>query len=199
MSARRTKAEKEVDLHNILALHVQGHSQIEIGQRFEMDQAQVSRWINLIYNRFRDQACDPVADLGIHIAEIELIKKHAWAAWERSCRDKEVSIAGTESGGPNGTRSKAQVRKNGQAGDPAFLKVIAWCRQEISRVKGIGAAHHPQIDEKKTDGIDWSRATADDIREMLNLRERIRSRAVVQRITEIIDNKPTNGDGHAGA
>jgi hypothetical protein len=135
---KRTSFQREHDLRLVANLYLQGKTQVEIAQRFELSKVQICYDIKEIRRRWRESGLiDYNEKKHQELARIDLIEQHAWAAWERSCRDKEVHITSSEDG--SRPRNKAEVRKSSQAGDPRFLERISWCVEQRCKIFGLYA------------------------------------------------------------
>src|SRR5262249_44554283 len=126
-------------LRLIADLYLQRKTQATIGSRLGLTQSQISRDIKEIQRRWREAGIiDCNERKQQELARIDLIEQHAWAGWEQSCRDREVTTTSAESGG-RGNRNKVQTRKNGQAGDPRFLERLGWCVEQRCKIFGLYA------------------------------------------------------------
>jgi hypothetical protein len=73
------------------------------------------------------------------LAEIQLMRAEAWAAWERSKQPREVTTTERTQGGEGGDRLKAGVRKEGR--DPAseYMRTVEWCIEKECEIWGLNA------------------------------------------------------------
>ena len=70
---------------------------------------------------------------------IDLLEREAWKAWDRSCRERQVSATERSTGHLDGDKTKARVTKEGRDGNPAFLERVAWCINKRCEILGLDA------------------------------------------------------------
>src|SRR6516225_7808708 len=108
---------------------------MEIAQRLELTQQQICYDLKEIRRRWRESGLVDYNEMkSRELERIDVIEQHAWAAWERSCRDKEEHTAEVTERG-----NRTKMRKNGQAGDPRFLERIGWCVEQRCKIFGLYA------------------------------------------------------------
>ena len=72
------------------------------------------------------------------------MRREYWQAWIRSTEDKEATLT-EKVEATTTTRSKAQIRKEGQAGDPRFLAGVQWCIERRCKLIGLDAPEKHDI------------------------------------------------------
>jgi hypothetical protein len=178
--------EKERELHilsrrcTVAKLTLRGKSQYEIAREMNVNQSTVCRDIREIAKEWRRHAVRDLSEArGQELDRIGRLELECWDAWERSKQDRQVTTTGRESG-PQGDKDKAEIRKEGQAGDPRFLERIAWCISERCKILGLyspvrhahgGDPGAPPIEH--THSLDLTRATAEELRYLRELRLRL--------------------------
>src|SRR5262245_41119573 len=105
--------------------YLRGEYQTTIAADLGINQAQVSRDLKAIRALWLSAAIrDFDAAKAQELAKIDLVESEYWSAWERSKQDKEISYQ--EATG-DGKKKKLSLRKEGQAGNPAFLDGVLKC------------------------------------------------------------------------
>lgn len=118
-------------------LHLKGYSSREIG-------AIVGRshtWALLTVGRLlRELADSTKQSVRGHVEKLldsnNLTRRAAWDGWEKSREDKVKTVEKFGSG-PMGPTSEEATTTEGQAGDPAFLRVVIECDKRESALRGI--------------------------------------------------------------
>src|SRR5689334_22557358 len=87
MAARKHKNSKEREAHlsKLTALYCQGMTnQYDLADALNVTQQQISRDLKILEERWRQKTLDDLTiKKGQQLQEIELVKREAWAAWER--------------------------------------------------------------------------------------------------------------------
>lgn len=105
------------------------------------------------------------------IAKIDEIEREAWLAWERSKKDKEVSLTEQVDGDgaltvteyPDGrtvtsrVKRKARMTRTGQVGDSTYLNVVLSCIERRCKILGLDAPQKFNIT------INWDELTEEQI------------------------------------
>jgi hypothetical protein len=125
------------DCAEIAKLYCEGKTQAEIGHRLNLSQQQVSHDLKAIRAEWLESSIrDFDTAKAQELAKIDHVEAEAWKGWEKSRLDKEITISGTEEA--DGTvKNKAQVRKEGQAGDPRFLETVHRCIERRCKLLGL--------------------------------------------------------------
>jgi hypothetical protein len=126
-------------------------TQTEIAAEIGVALSTVNRDLKIIEQRWREeQQANLNAVVNRLVAELNEMRREAWAAWERSKLPREVSTEETEEAGgtiidertgkevkPRPKRSKAGLRREGQCGHSLFLTQIAWCNAQEAKYRGV--------------------------------------------------------------
>jgi hypothetical protein len=135
---KRTPAKRAADLEIITRQYLSGISQAEIATNLALSQQQISydlaqlrvRWLTNSQANIDQRKAE-------ELAKIDVVEVENWAAWRRSCKDKETRTAETLTGDAN--RVKKVARTTGQSGNPEFLKGVQWCIEQRCKILGIVA------------------------------------------------------------
>jgi hypothetical protein len=125
--------------NQVAELYVQGRYQAEIGQLLGVTQQQVSLDLKAIQQEWLKASVRNFDTIRAEqLAKIDRIEREAWQAWERSLKQREVTIQEvTESA----TRiNKVTLRKEGQDGDPRYLQVIQKCIDQRCDLLGLSTS-----------------------------------------------------------
>ncbi len=135
--------------------YLQGEMQEQIAQSFGVTQGQISQDLKAIRAAWLASAVrDFDALKAQELAKIDAVEREYWLAWERSKKDKEIS---TQEGGEVDPQTrkprikKVVLRKEGQAGNPAFLAGVLTCIERRCAILGL--------DAPKRFVIDWDNLT----------------------------------------
>lgn len=136
--------------------YLRGEYQTTIAADLGINQAQVSRDLKVMRDLWLASAIrDFDAAKAQELAKIDEVERAAWVAWNRSTQDKEVSIQETDGTLDAQTKKpkmkKVSLRKEGQAGAPAFLSVILTCIERRCAILGLDAPKRFQIEWDKLD------------------------------------------------
>jgi hypothetical protein len=159
----------------VAALYIRGITQAEIGRRYGLNQATVSRDLAAVRAAW---LASSIADYGERkaqeLARIDAIESEAWAAWERSQTDAETLHAESLKGrvGANGAPlpdlAKTSKTAKGQCGDPRYLERVGWCVEQRCKILGLLAPE--KHDHSGTLTVDERRAKLSGV--LALLRER---------------------------
>lgn len=143
--------------------YLRGEYQTAIADDLGIDQAQVSRDLKALRDMWLSSAVrDFDAAKAQELAKIDEVERAAWTAWERSTKDKEVSVHETDGTLEEKTKKpklkKAVLRKEGQSGNPAFLSTILTCIERRCSILGL--------DAPKRFVIDWEALTPEQEAEL---------------------------------
>jgi transcriptional regulator with XRE-family HTH domain len=127
--------------------YLQGQTQSEIAGVFGVSQAQISKDLAAIRAAWLASAVrDFDAAKAQELAKIDTVEREYWLAWERSKKDKETEYSEDSSKG-----FKSGKRREGQAGNPAFLAGVLTCIERRCAILGL--------DAPKRFVIDWDNLT----------------------------------------
>lgn len=134
----RSEAEKALHRERISELYFKRKlKQTEIAFELDISQATVSRDVKWLKARLLKAADRNVRGWQAEaLGELALVKVEAWAAWERSQKNKEII---TQQRLPSGDVLET-TKTEGQAGDPRFLGVITGAINEEMKIVGGEAA-----------------------------------------------------------
>jgi predicted transcriptional regulator len=178
-----TPLEREEAIAEVARLYRRGVNQYDIGRKLGISQPQVSNYVKVIRERYRESAGEDYGALvKARIDQLYEIMVEAWEEWERSKHGvtkvvqehgrvikpgKDKDKPGKKKGkATNTTDPDPQVRadqlaliretvtKEGRLGDPRYLTVIRECLKDISQLEGL-------IDGRGSDtpagGFDWEK------------------------------------------
>lgn len=117
--------------------YVKGQSCREIGRALGMSHT----WANFTVNRLlreRDEQLRQSVRGHVEklIDEVNLVREAAWDGFDRSQRDR-VRTVEKSGGSDKGTYDESSTTTEGQAGSPAFLRVLLECNKRESALRGI--------------------------------------------------------------
>ena len=123
--------------------YLQGQTQSEIADVFGVSQAQISKDLAAIRAAWLASAVrDFDALKAQELAKIDAVEREYWLAWERSKKDKEISVQEGGEVDPQTRKpriKKVVMRKEGQAGNPAFLAGVLTCIERRCSILGLDA------------------------------------------------------------
>jgi hypothetical protein len=141
MTKRREPSQLARDRRRIADLYLKGWLQADIATETGVDQSTVSRDLKTLQDEWLAAArADFDAAKAQELAKVDRLEREYWDAWGRSCKIAETETtesADDGSGAP--ARIKAQIRKEGQVGDPRFLTGVQWCIERRCKILGIDA------------------------------------------------------------
>lgn len=133
----------------IARLYLQGKTQNEIALARGVTQGQISKDLKKLQELWMASALrDFDAVKQEQLAKIDHLEREAWAAWERSLLDKEVTFTEQANASPTAAllaglpeddkpvlkkgsvRTKTYIRKEGQTGNTAYLAQVQWCIEQ---------------------------------------------------------------------
>lgn len=157
-STRNTTEIAERRQH-VAARYLQGEYQSVIAQSLGIDTATVSRDLAAIRQAWLESAVrDFDAAKAEELARIDAVERAAWDGWRKSQEEKQIGvleesddpIVYTDAKGVPQVRSKVRkrksMRKEGQAGSPAFLNTILTCIERRCAILGLDAPKRFKID-----------------------------------------------------
>jgi DNA-binding CsgD family transcriptional regulator len=127
----------------IAARYLRGEYQVEIAAALGISQQQVSYDLKAIRAAWLASAVrDFDALKAQELAKIDAVEREYWLAWERSKKDKEISVQEGGEVDPQTRKpriKKVVMRKEGQAGNPAFLAGVLTCIERRCSILGLDA------------------------------------------------------------
>lgn len=133
----RSSNRKELDRIEIARRYLRGETQEAIASDYGVSRQQISKDIAAVRQAWK---AEQVALMDEHIAqkieEVRRVKAQAWEAWERSRQDKEIVTESTTTT-EDGFTEKRSVRREGQAGNPAFLREVMECIKQECILLGL--------------------------------------------------------------
>ncbi len=126
-------------------LSLQGWTQSAIAEKLNVVQATVSTDLKAIHQELLESASGGVELARAKVlAELELVNREAWKAWERSQQPAETDVVS----GQSENRQMRRTRKQ-QHGDPRFLEII---QKSIAQKRALlGLDLTPASDEEEQD------------------------------------------------
>lgn len=144
---RREAAQVARDRKKIAGLYLKGWLQVDIAQEVGIDQSTVSRDLKAIRDEWlKSTLVDFNEAEGRELAKIDAVEVEAWAAFERSKEDREISVQESVDGDSN--RQKAQIRTEGRDGDPKWLEIVLKCSEQRRKILGIDAPVKSEVTGK---------------------------------------------------
>jgi len=141
---RRSAAELTRDRRRITDLYLSGWTQTAIAEELGVSQQTISLDLKAVQKDWlASSLIDFDAAKAKELAKVDRLEREYWAAWEASKEDKETSV--TEKAGGEKPRSKAQIRREGQVGNPSFLSGVQWCIERRCKILGIDAPQKMQV------------------------------------------------------
>lgn len=184
---KRTSAQKTIDLVEIETLSLRGHSAREIAEilsqsesrDYTLSRQQVQYDIDKLDEIWQAEAIAEIDKAKRRVlAEIKDLQHEYWSAWKRSQEDAESEITkmqGTDPAKPG--KLEKQQKREGQSGNPAFLRGVEWCINKRCEILGINAPVKSELTGKdgeplipKVDNERFDRAIsslADAVRESI--------------------------------
>lgn len=136
---KRTKVQRERDLADIAQMYLQGKTQVEIAEKLEISQQQVSYDLKILQDRWRKAALrDLDTAKAEQLAKIDELEREYWRAWEESKETYESSVTEKVTAGET-SRLKAYLRKEDRVGDPRYLAGVQWCIERRCKLLGLDA------------------------------------------------------------
>lgn len=93
---------------------------------------------------------EAIATVGQQVHEelrgLDAQERELWAAWEKSKEDAQRSLQESIKGGQDGgARSKVQLTKEGQCGEPSYQRLILEVRERRAKLLGLDAPTRQEI------------------------------------------------------
>lgn len=129
---RLAKAERSL---KVAELHLTGMPQKAIAKHLGVGVATVNRDLKAVHARWQQFAVESRnAWVAKEIERLNLVEREAWRGWRRSQKDKEkTAIKKTDTG------TERTITREGQAGDPQFLRRVLDCITRRCDLLGLNA------------------------------------------------------------
>jgi hypothetical protein len=167
MDQRMTSSRLQVQQRRttVARLYLQQRSQAEIASAVGVNQGTVSRDLKAIQAEWQQQRLDDFARGKLReLARIDQLEREYWAAWARSCEDREQTLQ-EKSTTPTGDRLKAGTRTEVRDGNPEFLRGVERCIELRCKITGTFAA--VKIAPTTPDGQEEWHANDDETNDVL--------------------------------
>jgi predicted transcriptional regulator len=158
-------------------------TQKKIAVELGISQQMVSRDYELVRNQFLERRNESVELwLGKMIAGYDLQIEEAWAEFERSKQDREVTSQSAEQG-KAGNKQVAAKRTEGRIADVRFLDHITKCREQQAKLLGLYAPEKKEVTGSNGGPIDLREASEDELDERI-AQLLSRSKQITNRISD---------------
>lgn len=126
--------------------YIRGIPQYQIARLESVHESQISRDLQAIRKEWLASAVrDFDARKAEELAKLDKLEETYWAAWIRSCEDKEVREA--KSVDSDKPRKEASKREEGRDGNPAFLQGVERCISQrctiLDLIPKVGSKEKP--------------------------------------------------------
>ena len=119
--------------------YLQGAMQSQIARDLGLSQSQISLDLKAIRAEWLKSAIRDFDEAkSIELAKLDAAEQAYWQGWERSCKDREISLTKAVQG--DKARNEASVRRERQAGDPRFLDGVLKCIAQRCDILGLSIA-----------------------------------------------------------
>jgi len=136
---RRSTSQLIRDRRRIADCYLSGWTQAAIAEELGVSQPTISLDLKALQKNWLESSLiDYNEAKAQELAKVDRLEREYWAAWEASKEDKETQTT-EKAAGEKATRSKAQVRREGQVGNPSFLSGVQWCIERRCKILGIDA------------------------------------------------------------
>lgn len=131
--------EREKALARTLELYHKGWTQYQIAEELGVSQPQVCNDLKLIRERAVSATNKTRAEwVAEQLVKIDLRRREAWAAWERSKKDRKKTVHEENTLGDSyGVRDREEISES--PGDAAFLSALAECDRDVAALLGLNA------------------------------------------------------------
>lgn len=149
---KRSKSQRGRDRRLIASLYLKGEYQADIAAAVGISQSAVSKELTRLQDEWRQSSLIDINEAKAReLAKIDTLELEYWAAWKRSQEDAESEITkmqgappkvdkdGNPESNPAPAKVEKQSKREGQSGNPAFLRGIEWCINKRCEIIGINA------------------------------------------------------------
>jgi hypothetical protein len=167
---KRSKSQRLRDRRLIASLYLKGEYQSDIAAQLGISQGQVSKEIAVLHDDWRASALIDINEAKAReLAKIDTLELEYWTAWKRSQEDAESEITkmqGTppkaNDANPAPAKLETQKKREGQSGNPAFLRGVEWCINKRCEIIGVNAPTKQEIENKGQTKVIIEYADAND-------------------------------------
>jgi hypothetical protein len=148
MSDTAKKTEIAIRRQKVAAAYLRGSTQAEIAVEQAVDQATISRDLKSLRAEWMKSALIDINDAKAReLAKVDALEVEYWQAWRRSQEDAESEITKMQGDDPNKPgKLEKQRKREGQSGNPAFLKGVEWCINKRCEILGVDAPKNSRLD-----------------------------------------------------
>jgi DNA-binding transcriptional ArsR family regulator len=152
----RTKTQRARDERNIASLYLKGELQGDIAESLGLSQSTVSRALKSLQQDWRSSALIDINEAKAReLAKIDALEMEYWTAWKRSQEDAESEITKMQGtppkqgdANPAPAKLETQKKREGQSGNPAFLRGVEWCINKRCEIIGVNAPVKSEVEHK---------------------------------------------------
>jgi len=142
---RRSASQLARDRRRIAELYLEGWLQADIAEELELSQSTISNDLNALHKQWLESSLiDFDQAKAVEIAKVDKLEREYYRAWRASKEDKETSVT-EKVDSAKAPRAKAQIRREGQVGNPSFLSGVQWCIERRCKILGIDAPQKMQV------------------------------------------------------
>jgi hypothetical protein len=154
----RDKTEIAIRRQKVAAAYLRGGTQADIAVELACDQATVSRDLKALRGEWMKSALIDINEAKAReLAKIDTLELEYWTAWKRSQEDAESEITkmqgtppkvdkdGKPIDNPAPSKVEKQSKREGQTGNPAFLRGVEWCINKRCEIIGVNAPIKQEI------------------------------------------------------
>jgi hypothetical protein len=138
---KRSKSQRLRDRRLIASLYLKGEYQSDIAAQLGISQGQVSKELAALQVEWQASALvDINTAKARELAKIDALELEYWTAWKRSQEDAESEITEMQGDDPaKPGKLRKQQKREGQSGNPAFLRGVEWCINKRCEILGVNA------------------------------------------------------------
>jgi hypothetical protein len=138
-ATKRTPAQIDADRVEIARRYLRGETQAAIAVVLRTTRQMVGYDLAAVIVQWRASSLRDITQAKAEeLARINHLEVTYWQAWEDSREDKEIATQ-KQSGAGDATKKEVSLRKEGQAGSPAFLAGVQWCIERRCHLLGLDA------------------------------------------------------------
>jgi hypothetical protein len=165
---KRSKSQKIRDRRLIASLYLKGEYQSDIAAQVGISQGQVSKELATLQAEWQVSALVDIKEAKAReLAKIDALELEYWTAWKRSQEDAESenleqigkpqTVKNPETGQPEekivNAHLKKSTKREGQSGNPAFLRGVEWCINKRCEIIGIDAPKKAELTGKDGEAL----------------------------------------------
>jgi hypothetical protein len=137
-------------------MYLKGEMQSDIAESLRLSQSTVSRALKQLQADWRASALIDINEAKAReLAKIDALELEYWTAWKRSQEDAESEITKMQGNPPKPNEAnplpakmETQKKREGQSGNPAFLRGVEWCINKRCEIIGVNAPTKQEIENK---------------------------------------------------